>query len=182
MDTLIKPIETRYDGTLFRSRLEARWAVFFNRMGIRWTYEKEGYETPLGRYLPDFWLPEVTLRHHFVRGVLFEIKPENWSAYPHMHEQLEIVAKNLKVGGVLAVGFDYSGYHIFRWNDLCEIAPDNDSPMMIYRCPKCRHVKFDYASYDSYYCDECQYVPQDFAEVDSLVYESYLYAHQYRFW
>lgn len=29
MGNVIKPIETKYDGYLFRSRLEARWAVFF---------------------------------------------------------------------------------------------------------------------------------------------------------
>lgn len=30
----IKAIETRYAGCLFRSRLEARWAVFFRHVGI----------------------------------------------------------------------------------------------------------------------------------------------------
>lgn len=32
----ITPIQTRYAGCLFRSRLEARWAVFFDHLGIRW--------------------------------------------------------------------------------------------------------------------------------------------------
>lgn len=55
----IKPIETRYKGYLFRSRLEARWAVFLDSLGIPWEYEKEGYELFDGtRYLPDFWLPD----------------------------------------------------------------------------------------------------------------------------
>jgi len=30
----IKAIETEYDGHRFRSRLEARWAVFFNAVGL----------------------------------------------------------------------------------------------------------------------------------------------------
>lgn len=56
---MIKAIETRYAGCLFRSRLEARWAVFFDTLGIRWEYEKEGYDLgEAGWYLPDFWLPE----------------------------------------------------------------------------------------------------------------------------
>jgi hypothetical protein len=56
----IKPIETRYKGYRFRSRLEARWAVFFDSLGIKWEYEKEGYDlSDLGWYLPDFWLPEA---------------------------------------------------------------------------------------------------------------------------
>lgn len=52
----IKAIETHYAGHRFRSRLEARWAVFFDKLGIAWEYEPEGYETPHGRYLPDFRL------------------------------------------------------------------------------------------------------------------------------
>jgi hypothetical protein len=57
----IKAIQTRYQGYKFRSRLEARWGVFFDALGIRWEYEKEGYELPSGRYLPDFWLPQVQM-------------------------------------------------------------------------------------------------------------------------
>ena len=52
---MIKAIETRYKGYNFRSRLEARWAVFFDALGIAWEYEPEGFELPDGtRYLPDF--------------------------------------------------------------------------------------------------------------------------------
>lgn len=58
MTSTIKAIETSYAGCRFRSRLEARWAVFFDRLGIEWQYEVEGFETPAGRYLPDFYLPE----------------------------------------------------------------------------------------------------------------------------
>ena len=56
--TSIKAIETRYAGCHFRSRLEARWAVFFDALGIRWEYEPQGFELPTWRYLPDFWLPQ----------------------------------------------------------------------------------------------------------------------------
>lgn len=52
---MIKAIETRYKGYHFRSRLEARWAVFFDALGIEWQYEPEGFELSDGtRYLPDF--------------------------------------------------------------------------------------------------------------------------------
>lgn len=55
----IKPIETKYKGYRFRSRLEARWAVFFDALGISWEYEKEGYDLgDAGYYLPDFYLPQ----------------------------------------------------------------------------------------------------------------------------
>lgn len=61
--TTIAPIETEYAGHRFRSRLEARWSVFFTTLGIRWEYEPQGYEIgPAGsrrRYLPDFYLPTL---------------------------------------------------------------------------------------------------------------------------
>jgi hypothetical protein len=51
----MKAIQTFYKGYYFRSRLEARWAVFFDALKLDWTYEVEGYELPSGRwYLPDF--------------------------------------------------------------------------------------------------------------------------------
>lgn len=64
---MIKAIETRYAGCHFRSRLEARWAVFFDALKIEWQYEPQGFElnrklTLLPgkiKYLPDFWLPDL---------------------------------------------------------------------------------------------------------------------------
>ena len=58
----IKPIETYYNGYRFRSRLEARWAVFFDKAGITYQYEPEGYSLANGNYyLPDFYLPRFDL-------------------------------------------------------------------------------------------------------------------------
>ena len=52
-----KAIETVYKGYRFRSRLEARWALFFDEMGYEWEYELEGYQLSNGEwYLPDFIL------------------------------------------------------------------------------------------------------------------------------
>lgn len=53
----MKVIETKYNGYKFRSRLEARWAVFFDACGIEYQYEPEGFELKEGYYLPDFYLP-----------------------------------------------------------------------------------------------------------------------------
>lgn len=50
-------IPTTYRGCRFRSRLEARWAVFFDHLGIGWQYEPQGYLVGANRpYLPDFLL------------------------------------------------------------------------------------------------------------------------------
>ena len=51
----IKPRETIYKGYRFRSRLEARWAVFLDSLGVEYEYEPEGFNLPgVGAYLPDF--------------------------------------------------------------------------------------------------------------------------------
>lgn len=56
----IKPIETYWHGYRFRSRSEARWAVFMTSLGVRFEYEPEGFDLgEAGKYLPDFWLPEL---------------------------------------------------------------------------------------------------------------------------
>lgn len=66
----VQPIETVWRGYRFRSRLEARWAVYFDSLGLRWEYEAEGFDLgPAGRYLPDFWLPK------FNGGLFVECKP-----------------------------------------------------------------------------------------------------------
>lgn len=54
-----QPIETSYAGCRFRSRLEARWAVFFDALRIAWEYEPQGYLIGAANrpYLPDFFLP-----------------------------------------------------------------------------------------------------------------------------
>lgn len=58
----MKAIQTKYKGYRFRSRLEARWAVYFDDAGIEWDYEPEGFDLgEAGYYLPDFYLPKEKL-------------------------------------------------------------------------------------------------------------------------
>ena len=64
----IKAIETKYAGTIFRSRLEARWAAFFDVFGWSWVYEPFDLEG----WLPDFLLKPVSPNRE---GVLVEVKP-----------------------------------------------------------------------------------------------------------
>lgn len=72
-----RAIQTTYAGCRFRSRQEARWAVFFNSLGLRWEYEPQGFvvggrraagtRRPERPYLPDFYLPDL--------GLWLEVKP-----------------------------------------------------------------------------------------------------------
>jgi hypothetical protein len=70
----IKPIETYYNGYKFRSRLEARVAVFFDALGVEYEYEPEGFLLESGkRYLPDF-----RVKCHGMRGC---VSPKSFDLY-----------------------------------------------------------------------------------------------------
>lgn len=67
----VTALPTTYSGVTFRSRVEARWAVFFDHLGVAWEYEPEGFElSPNRRYPPDFLLPKLWEG----RGTWFEVK------------------------------------------------------------------------------------------------------------
>lgn len=67
-DTSLQAIETSYSGYDFRSRHEARWAVFFSTLNVAWEYEVQGhYVDGFRKYLPDFYLPD--------HGLYVEVKP-----------------------------------------------------------------------------------------------------------
>lgn len=83
----MQAIETAYKGRLFRSRLEARWAVFFDAMKMQWQYEPEGYKLSDGTcYLPDF---KITTPQGQTRW--FEIKPLGTGS----DRKLELFSKSL---------------------------------------------------------------------------------------
>lgn len=75
----MQAIETKYAGRRFRSRLEARWAVVFDGLGIPYEYEPEGFETAGGWYLPDF-----RLWGHFYAEVKREYSFEERCSYAIM--------------------------------------------------------------------------------------------------
>lgn len=56
---LTKAIETHYGDSFFRSRMEARWAVCFDVLGVKWIHEPEGFNlSDNTKYLPDFYFPD----------------------------------------------------------------------------------------------------------------------------
>jgi len=63
VDYSIAAFPTEYKGRMYRSRLEARWAAFFDRLGIAAEYEP----FDLGAWSPDFLLTDL--------NTLVEIKP-----------------------------------------------------------------------------------------------------------
>lgn len=84
----IKPIETAYAGCRFRSRLEARWAVFFDSLRISWEYEPQGFMIDGVLYLPDFYLSEQKLWVEVKPPSPDEVDPEGMSRWRTFAEKI----------------------------------------------------------------------------------------------
>lgn len=83
----IAAIPTTYKGVRFRSRLEAKWAVFFDLVQWPWTYEP---------FDMNGWIPDFAL--HFYKPVLVEVKPYVQTAdYYALAESLETYAPDLEL-------------------------------------------------------------------------------------
>lgn len=65
MANYIKSIPTRYKEILFRSRLEAKWASFFDLMNWRWQYEPRDF---------NGWIPDFAIYGH-EETIYVEVKP-----------------------------------------------------------------------------------------------------------
>jgi hypothetical protein len=90
----IKPIETFYKGYRFRSRAEARWAVFFDACNVEWEYEPEGYDLGNGLgYLPDFLLHNIGIRSSEDNGQTFDLYIEVKGSNKITSEEIEKIRK-----------------------------------------------------------------------------------------
>jgi hypothetical protein len=103
-------VGTTYCGTTFRSPLAARWAVFFDKMGIAWTYQHEGLVFDGEWVLPDFWLPDY--------GCFWEVRASQtfdeerfgaWAAIMHtpviVSTRLPHYCSDLTPARLIVVGF-----------------------------------------------------------------------------
>lgn len=51
-------IQTQYNGRLFNSRLDARWAVFFDALCVKYEYGENGFDFKFWENYKYFWIPE----------------------------------------------------------------------------------------------------------------------------
>lgn len=148
----IKPIETHYGGHRFRSRLEARWAVFFDELGVVWDYEPQGFDLgDAGLYLPDFWL-EGNKCWFEVKGVPVEPNTPEEGKIRALRDESEapVIVAYGRIGDVThniyaydlaeSSGGEYEGYGM--WN---RIAPDGSLIFQVGDRPGAR----------DYYADPC---------------------------
>lgn len=100
MDTLtIQAIETLYAGYRFRSRLEARWAVFFDRLNVPYEYEPQGFAVDDVQYLPDFLIHDTGCPCDGKKRFYFECKsPELFRLFEPSRTWLKTYLTNLRNG------------------------------------------------------------------------------------
>jgi len=125
MSKEIKAIETQYNGYRFRSRLEARWAVFFSAVGLDYQYEVEGFEMGDVRYLPDFYIPSID-RWFEIKGKTMsieEIKKCEQFCYRKDNENIKF---SILIGApALAQYEDILGISEFTWEWPSRLYPSD---------------------------------------------------------
>jgi hypothetical protein len=95
-------IPTVYQGTQFRSKLEAEWAQFFDAYGIPYEYEPRGFVTEIGFALPDFWLSRGE-QFFEVKGRWTQVEDEKFAALAR-----ELAPIALVLGGPRGIAAVYS--------------------------------------------------------------------------
>lgn len=123
--SVVKAIETEYKGYRFRSRLEARWAVFMDELDIDWQYEPEGFNTPSGPYLPDFFLRFRPDSHDAARypgaGYWLEVKPREPSE-DELAKLLAVCAATNHSGYIVAgQPWEYRAWTLHRSGRVSEL-------------------------------------------------------------
>jgi hypothetical protein len=128
-------IPTQFAGINFRSRLEAKWAAFFELCGWHWHYEP----LDLNGYIPDFIV-------QMQRDVLFEVKPFLRFDDPQVDAAIKKIEQSgwpkqrdaVVVGSVLiptASCYDTAPPHglgVMMETDCCSAG----------RCASCGHISF----------------------------------------
>lgn len=96
----IQPQETSFRGIRYRSKTEAKWAVFFSVLGVDYRYEETAFKLETGdMYLPDFFIQEF--------NAYLEVKPDSDLIVTEECKKARQLAKELKPKGIevlLAMG------------------------------------------------------------------------------
>lgn len=155
---MAKAIQTYYNGHNYRSRLEAKWAMFFEKAGIEFQYEPEGIQFDDGvRYLPDFYLPQ--------QNTFFECKglmsDYDESKIKHLCSWLYDKTGDMKE---VIIGYPEMKFEIVWAEDDSEgrriFVHCNDDMAWLCKCKSCGKVFFMNGWY-GWHCRICNYYDGD---------------------
>lgn len=188
----IKPKKTKYGPNIFESVLEARWAVFFDCLGINYIYEPECAEVETGcrvvHHKPDFLLPE--LRKYI------EIKPSK----PYRKENIKAAGWSKYIGDIIILfnlnppSEKVENGWLFSYEELCS-TPIIFEDFCWGECPRCGHIDLEeYGQITSCGCftldelnkiyedeqEKCVKISPNFEKSDRLL-AAYKIAQKYKF-
>lgn len=178
----IKAIETCYKGIKFRSRLEARWAVFFDSLGIKWLYEPEGFTLADGTmYLPDFYLPDYDLWVE-IKGVMSDADSHKVDMF---RKALTYPTQLLVLGQIPPESEDvchwvYENYTDSSCYDIGS-AQEWDFPYLPCVCPICGKVGFEFDGRGARICNHNTWDDKGYSANDSHILDAYRAARSARF-
>ena len=176
----IQAKETIYNGYRFRSKLEAKWAVFFDKLNVTYQYEPEAFRCSDGsQYTPDFYLPDSFLRTHKRKGLYLEIKPLGFSRYFSHENQTYVrrIATALESANLCLFTGDPHDLVFGPWNESNEqLCPDYDNFMVLMYCDECGALKADFLEGSYMICPNCE-ADTEFYTIKAAA----TYARQYRF-
>jgi hypothetical protein len=138
---------TWYGLTRFRSRLEAKWAIFYDAVGLRWIYEPEGYDLENTWYLIDFHFPDV---NHWA-----EIKGTARGQIEQVIRKASLLAVHSRQPVLVFVGDEVkptTGAMAFFSR---ERQPLYDGPVYWMQCPSCKRLGYGNTSqFSCLFCGE----------------------------
>lgn len=152
----MKVLETEYKGIIFRSRLEARWAILFDALNLKWVYEPECFILSNNqKYTPDFYIKKYDL--------YIEIKPNfDWIKNEYHYNRYSLFEKQL-----LVLSGDFPNFDV---NCLFKCYIDDNGVEHngdVVFCPNTKYEPFFYSGY--YLGDSTDGFENDYKEEMNIV-------------
>lgn len=172
----LRAVRTAYGPRFYRSKTEARWAAFFDSIGVRFQYEPTKFNLGYCRYVPDFYLPDL--------GTWIEVKAENYG--DAQLRKVRLVAEQTHERAFLFGAYDFAqpegqkygygyiwkprrllyGGNMFAWG----ICPECDKPDIaeIGRADEMRCPCFTFDKGETVYADESNRLMRAYRHVATL--------------
>ncbi len=122
--TKFQAIETKYNGYKFRSRLEARWAKFFDALGVKYEYEPEGVDLYYnGKYLPDFRL--FGKYYLEVKSQWYNLGEDGWREQCKAITKVVELSMMVKENACIVFGNDPLDYFVQIYDDGIRVSSES---------------------------------------------------------
>lgn len=134
----IKPIPTKYKKVSYKSKLEAQWALYLEKLHLKFIYEPQSFKLGTRLYTPDFLIEN---------RLFIEVKPEVFTL--DTLDKITLLATMREIPVALCAGDFYKSLHIaivspggnFTFGYEFRYCPNCKATRLINTttCPDCYH-------------------------------------------